>query len=255
VQRILLVSLALAAPASAAEPFSHADWTRLLTAHVDDRGLVDYSGFAGDRAALDAYVGQLASTSPDSDPGAFPTPQHALAYWINAYNALVIRGVLDRGLDTPSVWGDGLLGIGFFTVERGVLGGRTFSLKEIEDDIVRDRFADPRIHAALNCASISCPRLPRVAFEGETLDASLDAVMREFVGEERNCAVDMAEGTVTLSKIFDWFEDDFLASERKTGSADPSVLGYVNRYRAPEAAVPTSFRVDYRPYDQGLNRH
>lgn len=251
---ILLASLLLAAPSGAAEPFSHAAWTNLLWAHVDDRGLVDYAGFAGDRAALDAYLGRLAATSPDSDAAAFPTPRHALAYWVNAYNALTIRGVLDRGIETPSVWGDGLLGIGFFTVDRGILGGRMVSLKGLEDDIVRSRFADPRIHAALNCASISCPRLPREAFVGETLGATLDAAMRDFVAEERNCAIDTAAGTVTLSKIFDWFEDDFLAYERGVGSADPSVLDYVNRYRAPGAQVPTSLRIEHRPYDKALNR-
>ncbi len=253
-QRIVLTAALVATAAGAGEPFDHREWTSLLAAHVDDRGLVDYAGFAGDRTALEAYLARLTSTSPDSDPGAFPTPQHALAYWINAYNALTIRGVLDRGLDTPSVWGDGLLGIGFFTAERGVLGGRSFSLKALEDDVVRGRFADPRIHAALNCASISCPRLPRTAFDGETLEATLDAAMREFVAQETNCSLDTATGTVTLSMIFDWFEEDFLAFERRAGSADPSVLDYVNRYRAPGAQVPTSFHVAHRPYDKGLNR-
>ncbi len=252
--RLLLAGLLLAAPAGAAEPFAHADWTALLAAHVDEAGWVDYAGFAGDRAALDGYIGRLAGTSPDSHRDAFPTPQHALAYWINAYNALTVRGVLDRGIDTPSVWGDGLLGTGFFRVDRGVLGGRTLSLQELEDDIVRARFADPRIHAALNCASVSCPRLPREAFAGETLEAVLDAAMREFAAAERNCAVDTARGTVTLSQIFDWFADDFRAFERGAGNPDPSVLDYINRYRDPAAQLPPTLRIDYRPYDKRLNR-
>jgi hypothetical protein len=251
---IFMAVAAVETPTSAAEVFSHGDWSALLTRHVDDRGLVDYRGFAGDRGALDAYLARLAKISPDSDPGAFPTPRHALAYWLNAYNALVVRGVLDRGIDTPSVWGDGLFGIGFFTAKRGVLGGRTVDLKGLEDDVVRARFRDPRVHAALNCASISCPRLPREAFDGETLDGRLDAAMREFVAAERNVAVDATARTVTLSKIFDWFDDDFLDAERARGAKNPSVIGYVNRYRTPERQIPADLRVVHRAYDKGLNR-
>ncbi len=234
--------------------FSHAEWTAVLERFVDERGLVDYAGLARDPSVLDRYLALLASASPDSDPVPFPSSDDQLAYWLNAYNALVVAGVLARGVATPSVWGDGFFGIGFFTAERGALGGRRTSLKALEDDIVRGRFRDPRVHAALNCASLSCPRLPRRAFEGITLQADLDAAMRELVGEERNCRVELATRTLWLSKIFDWFEDDFLAFEKARGAPTPTVVGYVNRYRAHDAQVPPGLRLRFVAYDKALNR-
>ncbi len=192
--------------------------------------------------------------SPDSSSARYATRADQLAYWINAYNAVVIAGVLDRGVDTPSVWGDGFFGIGFFTVDRARLGGRQMSLKSLEDDIVRARFRDPRVHAALNCASIGCPRLPRRAFEGATLEADLDAAMRELVAAERNCRVDPATRTVWLSRIFDWFEGDFVGFEKERGTAGATVIDYVNRYRADDAQIAPGLRVRFLEYDKRLNR-
>jgi hypothetical protein len=249
-----LVGASIWAPPAGAETFSHATWTAVLERFVDARGEVDYRGLAADRAAFDRYLGSLARTSPDTDPLAFPTRDDALAYWINAYNAFVFAGVLGRGPDTPSVWGDGWLGLGFFTARSYVAGGRTFSLKQLEDDVVRGRFRDPRVHAALNCASRGCPRLPRRAFEGDRLEQQLDDAMREFVSEERNCRIDLPRRTVYLSKIFDWFEDDFVDFERRQGTPAPTVVDYVNRYRAPDQRIPPGLRVRFLDYDKRINR-
>jgi len=251
-----LTALALLASATAsrAAEFSHRDWTEILREFVDEQGFVDYRGLARDRPRFDRYVESLEATSPDSAPARFPTRDDALAYWINAYNAMVVRGVLERGVEIESVWGEGWFGLGFFTRRDVVLGGRTTSLKELEDDVVRARFRDPRVHAALNCASRSCPRLPREAFEGGTLDESLDRAMREFVAEPRNCAIDFERRTVSLSKIFDWFEDDFLSDERSRGNRDPSILDWINRYRPLNGKIPSTLRVRYFDYDKRLNR-
>ena len=252
--KVTLMLLALLPPAASAASFSHADWTAVLERFVDDRGRVDFAALDRDRTALDRYLSSLERVSPDSSSALFATRAEQLAYWINAYNAAVVAGVLDRGVETPSVWGDGFFGIGFFTVERARLGGRRMSLKSLEDDIVRARFRDPRVHAALNCASIGCPRLPRRAFEGATLEADLDAAMREFVAEPRNCKVDLAARTVWLSKIFDWFEDDFVGFEKERGTAGSRVIDYVNRYRADGAQIPPGLRVRFLEYDKRLNR-
>lgn len=249
------LALALLAPGPArATPFSHDAWTSVLERFVDGQGRVDYRALATDRSQLDRYLEALAATSPDSAPETFPSEAERLAYWLNAYNALVFQGVLARGPETGSVWGDGLFGIGFFTAERYVLGGVRYSLKRLEDDVVRGRFRDARVHAALNCASLGCPRLPRRAFLGASLDADLDAAMREFVAEARNCRVDTVKRTVTLSKIFDWFEGDFLEAERRRGNPRPSLVAYVNRFRDPRDLVPGDFRVRFADYDKRINR-
>lgn len=236
-----------------AQTFSHADWTAVLGQHVDSRGMVSYGALAKDRAVFDRYVAAVESTSPTSAPAQFPTRNDQLAYYINAYNALTFKGVLARGPEKKSVWTPLGTGYSFFVGMDIKVGGVTTNLKKLEDDIVRAQFQDPRIHAALNCASVGCPRLPQEAFEGAQLDAQLDAGMKEFVGEQRNCTVDTAARTVKLSRIFDWFAEDFLSFERKNGNSNPNILDYVNRYRAEGAKIPRDFTVSYLEYDKAVN--
>lgn len=258
---VAALALALvAAPATAQaapqgrEGFSHAEWTAVLERFVDEGGRVDYEGLARDRAGLDAWLARLARQGPKSTPSLFPERNDRLAYYVNAYNSLVFQGVLSRGPEKESVWKGGLVsGFSFFVSMKVRLDGERWSLKALEDDLIRRGFADPRIHAALNCASIGCPRLPREAFVPETLDAQLDAAMREFVEDERNVAADPAGRTVTLSRIFDWFEKDFLAFERANGNPDPKVVDYVNRFRAAKPKLDRSFRVRYFDYDKRIN--
>lgn len=244
-------------PAGGAESdlFSHDLWTRVLERYVDDRGMVDYVGLQADRAELDRYVENLGRISPENQPERFPTREHRLAYWINAYNALVFEGVLARGPEDESVWSGMVSGLTFFGLQKFTVGGRVMNLKSLEDDYIRKPFEDPRMHAALNCASIGCPRLPRRAFDAATLDADLDAAMAEFVADERNVSVDRDRKTVSLSKIFDWFEEDFVRYETEVkNNWDGTVLHYINRFREPDAAVPLDYRIRIRPYDKRINK-
>lgn len=256
---VLAVALAAVPAVAQAAPegqarFSHAEWTAVLERFVDEKGRVDYETLSRDRAGLDAWLARLARQGPKSTPSLFPTRQDQLAYYVNAYNALVFQGVLSRGPEKESVWKGGLVsGYSFFVSMKVRLDGETWSLKALEDDLIRKEFADPRIHAALNCASVGCPRLPREAFVPERLDAQLDAAMREFVEEERNVATDAGRKTVTLSKIFDWFEKDFLSFERASGNPDPRIVDYVNRHRASKPKLDRSFRVRYFDYDKRIN--
>lgn len=240
--------------AVAEEPFSHDDWTVVLQKFVDDRGFVDYEGLAADRAVFDRYVGAVESQSPESHPQLFPSRSHRLAYYINAYNALVFQGVLARGPEKKSVWSGVVSGLSFFVRMKVRVGGETMSLKRLEDDVIRAQFQDPRIHAALNCASISCPRLRRVAYSSEDVEEQLDDAMREFVADPRNCSLDSSQETLHLSKIFDWFLSDFLDYEKKMGNSDPRIVDYVNRYRDPEELLPREYRIKYLDYDKGINK-
>lgn len=248
----LLPVMATLTPAIAtdADGFSHADWASVLERFVDERGFVDYDGLSKDREALDRYLEAVAQRGPDASPELFPEEEDRLAYYINAYNALVFAGVLERGPERDSVWKGGLIsGYRFFSKRKWDIDGDRISLKRLEDDLIRDGFEDPRIHAALNCASVSCPRLPREPFLPDTLDEQLDAAMTEFVAEERNVRV--GDGTVTLSKIFDWFEGDFVDYEKRHGGS--GLITYVNRYRAPEAQLSTDLDIEFFDYDKGIN--
>ena len=155
----ILVGLLTVGPAtSAAMAFSYDDWQAVLEAHVDDKGFVDYDGLRADRAALDRFLGQLRTQGPTTTPELFPSREDQLAYYINAYNALVFEGVLGLDADASTVWGFSKTGYGFFVKMKVEFDGQKMSLKKLEDDLVREGFKDPRIHAALNCASADCPR-------------------------------------------------------------------------------------------------
>lgn len=248
----LLVGAAAKAPA--AGKFSYDDWTKVLGKYVNDKGRVNYKALAKDRADLDRFIASIEKTSPRSNPEMFPTKNDKLAYWLNAYNAQVFKGVLSRGPEKESVWKGGLIsGYGFFVGMDIVLGGQKLSLKKVEDDFVRGEFKDPRVHAALNCASKGCPRLPQVAFDPEKLDQQLDAGMTEFVGETRNLTVDDANKTVTLSKILDWFSKDFLGYEAAHGNPDGTQIDYANRYRGPLPKVPRTYKIKFFEYDKSIN--
>jgi len=246
---IVVGSMSISARAT---DFSYDDWNVVLKKYVDDNGLVDYQGLAADRQALDRFVGQIETTGPESDPEAFPTREDRLAYYINAYNAHVFSGVLDLGPDAKTVWGFTGTGLGFFVRTKVTVDGGTMSLKSLEDDLIREGFKDPRIHAALNCASVGCPKLPNVAFAPERLDEQLDAEMRRFVNEERNCKIDESAGTASLSKIFDWFRGDFEEYEAAHGGG--GLREYINRYRPADSQLSADLKLEFSKYDKRLNR-
>ncbi len=234
-----------------AADFSYDDWNNVLERFVDQNGLVDYAGLRQDRDVLDRFLESIGTTGPETDPDMFPTREDRLAYYINAYNALVFQGVLSLSPNADTVWGFTGTGLGFFVRMKVQVDGNKTSLKALEDDLIRDGFKDPRIHAALNCASVGCPKLPRRAFEPETLDEQLDAEMRKFVSEERNCKVDESSGTVYLSRIFDWFRGDFEEFEASRGGG---LIDYINRYRPSDGKIPTDLKVEFLKYDKSLNR-
>ncbi len=237
--------------AGAAEAFSHDDWETVLMAYVNDRGLVDYVGLSTDRVVFDRYIAGIESIGPDSHPSFFPTPDAKLAYYINAYNAMVFKGVLARGPEDKSVWTGIISGFRFFQWMDIIVDGQKTSLQDLENRIIRAEFKDPRIHAAVNCASISCPRLPRYAFHPDRLQAQLDEAMAEFVSNETN--VQIRGKTLYLSRIFDWFRDDFLDFEHRQGALNPVLIDYINRYRAPDQQLASDLDIRFFNYDKGIN--
>ena len=250
---VLAFSAGSVAADDGAPPFSHDTWAAVLERFVDDEGWVDYHGLEADRAELDRYVASLAAVSPMSHPNLFPTREEALAYYINAYNAQVFVGVLALGPDVKSVWPTLWAGYKFFMQRKFKLGDEKFHLKGLEDRQIREGFGDARIHAALNCASVACPRLPREPFLGAILDKQLDAVMVEFAEDPRHVRLDAAAGKVHLSKIFDWFSKDFLDDERRLGNAGGTLIDAVNRYRRDQPPIPREYSVQFMDYDKSLN--
>ncbi len=246
-------------------PFSHDDFTRLLSRFVNDQGRVDYTALQNDARDLERYYLLLSTYSPDSHPDLFPTAQSKLAYWLNAYNAAVIKTVLTYypissvgDIRPPLLFFFLPHKSGFFLFQRVTFGGETTSLYFLEHRVIRTRFADPRIHFALNCASGGCPRLPRQAFTAEQVDEQLDHEARRFLAEERNLVIDHENKIVSLSSIFQWYESDFLTwlqhqfPGRKATLLDYVAL-YVSAEKAEELQRAASYAVRFLPYDWRLN--
>lgn len=193
----------------------HGDWDTLLKAHLvrGPNGVmrVDYAGFARDRAVLDRYLARLAAT----EVRGLDRPDQ-FAYWINLYNALTVRVVLDhpdvesiRDIDiSPGLFASGPWGAELVTVQ-----GQPLTLNDIEHRILRPIFDDPRIHYAVNCASIGCPDLRAEAYAPEMLDAQLDDQARGYVNHSRGAHVD-GDGGLQVSSIYVWFREDFGGTEK-----------------------------------------
>ncbi len=227
----------------------HAAWDRVLAAHVrpgaDGVNRFAYAAVTADeRAALDGYLERLSAT-----PVSTLSRAEQLAFWINLYNALTVRVVLDhypvasiRDIDiSPGLFSDGPWGRKLIAVE-----GEPLSLDDVEHRILRPIWRDPRIHYAVNCASIGCPDLRRDAFTAATADASLDAAARAYVNHPRGARVE--DGRLIVSSIYEWFQEDF-------GGDDAGVIAHLRRHAAPAlaAALERVERIDDDEYDWSLN--
>lgn len=218
-----------------------AAWARVLVRFVDGHGRIDFEGLARDREDLDRFVAWIYRTGPDNHPELFSSPHHVLAYHLNAYNALAMYNVLDAGVpDTLA----GARKVHFFLLKRVQTGGAKMSLYVYENEVIRN-LGEPRVHFALNCMVVDCPRLPRKPFTAMQLDAQLAQETRYFFSESRNARVDHDARTLYLSGILDFYTEDFLAQAA-------SLPAYVNRYRAEK--VPPDYTVKFIPYDWSINR-
>jgi hypothetical protein len=215
------------------------NWERVLDRFVDDRGRVAFRELATDRAELDAFVSFVAEVAPWSHPELFPAEADRLAFHINAYNALSMSGILGAGI--PEDLDGAFRRLAFFKRTKYRIGGREMSLHAYENEVIR-AFGDPRIHFAITCMSVGCPRLRRESYRGGRLDDQLEAAAREFFNNEPHLRMDGGRRRIELSSILKWFKEDFI-----NGSTTRSTIDYVNRYRSDP--VPTDYKVKYIAYD------
>lgn len=190
-------------------PVSHALFDTLLKKHVKENGLVDYAAWKNDQAQLKQYLDILTLNPPNDNRW---TQEEKLAYWINLYNAFTIDLILqyypvasikDIGSSIQVPFVNTPWDIKFIDI-----AGKKYDLNNIEHNIIRKNFNEPRIHFAVNCASISCPKLRREAYTGEKLNHQLDEQTKDFLNDKvRN---DISEGQVKVSKLFKWYRGDFV---------------------------------------------
>ena len=265
--RSILVIIDADIPASfASREFEHEMFEKLLMNFVDAEGNVDYEGwhYSSDaQAQLNGYLAAVSAYSPDATPARFPRRSDALAYWLYAYNAYVIRSILDHWpLDSVTDVKapiEAVTGLGFFYQQRFMFGGRPYSLYAVENKIIRPQYKDPRIHFVLNCASSSCPVLRPELPSGEALEQLLADATIDFIDDPANVRVDHENRKVFVSTIFKWYKKDFVNEVRRRGlPSDHGVLDYILLV-APaglkaELDSATNYDIEYADYDWALNR-
>jgi len=230
---------------TSAETFDHSKFDQILKQYVDDKGLVDYNGISKD-PRFKEYMESLRSAKAEE-----LSKNGQLAFWINAYNAVTINKVIRwkpkksvRETLVPGVW----TSTKFFTTQDHIVAGRHLSQDDIENDILRKRLKDPRIHFAIVCASSSCPPLAKFAFTEEDVQTQLEEETRKYINSSRGTRIDHAENTLYLSKLFDWFAGDF---QFKSGT----VLEFIKPYVGKDAMafLERNPNISYIYYDWALN--
>ena len=241
---LLYISLWLI-PGVSAGTFDHSKFDQALKKYVDDKGLVDYNSIAKD-SGFSEYVQSLQDARVEEF-----SRDGQLAFWINGYNAVTIDKVIKkkpkksvRETFIPGVW----TATKFFTSREHIVAGKRLSQDDIEHEILRKQFKDPRIHFAIICASLGCPPLPRLAYTEGNVQARLEEETRKYLNSPRGTRVDRAESTLHVSKLFDWFATDFI---QKSGSTLAFMRLYLN-----EETLSFSERdpkISYLEYNWALN--
>ncbi len=238
------------------QSFDYQDYAEVLKTYVDNRGLVDYQGLQANRATLDKFNRSLGSLAPDVYNSWSQTEQ--LAFLINAYNSFTLQSIIDRNpleksiRDIPGVW----------KRRKFQLAGEAKTLDNIEHDILRKKFNEPRIHAALVCAAISCPPLKNEPYLPEKIDSQLEERVNKFLASPHGFKIEREKKRVYLSSIFKWFGEDWLATystkDKFTGNKkEKAVLNFISQYlnaSEREYLEQGEYKISYLDYDWSLNK-
>ncbi len=210
---------------------SHAPLDAMLKKYVSASGKVDYASFKND-PTIARYLGMLESATPSA-----MDRNEEKAFWINVYNIYTIKLIIDNNVpksinDIGSPWDKKFIKI----------AGKTYSLNQVENEILRPKFGDARVHFAINCASISCPKLHNAAFTASNLEAKLEKLTKEFVND--SAMNDISAGNIKISNIFDWYGVDF----KKEGT----VIDWLNKYS--NVQINSDAKIGYKNYNWNLNK-
>jgi Protein of unknown function, DUF547 len=210
-------------------------FNQILTNFVSSSGKVNYAGIKTNRTMLSQATQYFEENPPQSSW----SNNQKLAYWINAYNLYTIELVVDnypvasiKDIAVGKPWDKKFIN----------LAGKTLSLNDIENNIIRKEFNEPRIHFAVNCASISCPKLLNKAYTADNLNALLESQAKRFIND--NSMNTLGSTSVEISNIFDWYKVDFI----KSGT----VIDYLNKYA--ETSINSNAKISFKEYNWNLNK-
>lgn len=245
---LLLAVLMITAPASAAEP-DYRLWQELLSKHYDPARGMNYKGLKADKTALDRLRQQMAAV----DVASLSRPEQ-LAYWINLYNINVVGVVVDnypvesiRDIST-----DPIIRLNVFKKPSVQIKGGTLSLDDVEHKKIREPFKDPRIHFAINCAAESCPPIRPEPFVGARIGQQLDDQARKFLNGPMGVRLeqDGSELVLHVTKIMDWFKDDF---EQWGGGAVPFLKKHLSPDKVKRIGAAKKVELEFDDYSWKLN--
>lgn len=230
---VLLLAASALAQSPASRFFHDAD--RFLMEHVDEDGNVDYARIDKNPAPLQKLIELIARL----DLRTLQEGNARKAFWLNTYNLLTIQGIIRHfpvasPKDIP----------GFFDRIKYRVSGKSLTLNDIENKIIRPRFQDPRIHFVLVCAAKSCPSLMPFAYVPDKLEAQIEERTRATLNDRKHVRINYRDKKILVSKIFDWYRDDFTAGGR-------DLITFINQYRIKK--LPAAFKIGFLPYDWALN--
>jgi hypothetical protein len=272
VNRLIAVLVLAAAPLGAVFAqfdHGHAAWTALLRKHVvlvdgGKASQVRYAGFAQDRAQLKGYLDALSKVT-EAEFNGWSKPQQ-MAFLINAYNAFTVEKILTRYPEIKSIWDFGKVFGNPFKDRFFTLLGKEGYLDRIEHEMLRKRGAydEPRVHYAVNCASIGCPMLREEAYVAARLDAQLEEQATRFLSDRSRNRYNAQTGRLEVSKIFDWFKEDWTSGYRGFEGGQAPIRSreqYFGRYAKQLADGPGEQRlvaegraqIGFLEYDWVLN--
>ena len=236
IQALLLIVASAAINTLHANDDIHQPFTEVLKESVVN-GQVNYKTIKNN-PKFHAYLKTLAKKP------SFKNEDEELAYWINAYNAFAIKGILD-GKSPKSLLGR----LKYFKTAKYNVGGKNINLYDLERKVIIP-LGEPRIHFAINCASASCPKILPKAYTAATLETDLENVTSDFLNDKFRNNFDKDRKIANLSKIFDWFKKDFI---KHSGSVQKFVAPYVDDPTIAENLKQDSYKIIYVKYDWSLN--
>ncbi len=238
------------------EPFdqTYKAYQNVLQNYVKNE-FVDYLKLKENRANLDSFINQLAGTTKKQLKNMSRNEQ--LAYWINAYNGITLRSIIDH-YPVSSIQNIN----GVWTQNKWHVAGKELTLDFIEHKIVRPTYKDARIHFALNCASIGCPPLYNQPFTGNTVDSLLDIVASQFVHNKKRHNIDYKNHLIITTELFSWFWEDFVRNFndikfKNSSDVENAVLNFTYKYlndtEKAKFQTDANWKISFTPYDWSLN--